>query len=139
MKIGLYQHGSTPADGVAEALAERDQKVAFRNALYFNGNELEKFETVVVDEGKNSDAIREAYEADGVTVLALARFLDGEAGSVSSNSTEEAVSDTDGSSKADVTEAGEAGAEPAAKPKGKKKATFDPDAKPKGKKPKKQG
>ncbi|WP_322884168.1 hypothetical protein U8C35_06455 [Sinorhizobium medicae] len=77
MKIGFYQHGSVSAEGVADAISALGVKVAFRNANYFNERETEKFDRVVVDEGKNTDAIRTAYGVAGVEVVGLDAFLKG--------------------------------------------------------------
>lgn len=75
MKIGFYQHGSTTEAGVAEAISALGVKVNFRNALYFNERETEKFDRVVVDEGKNTDAVRTAYKAAGVSVSTVDEFI----------------------------------------------------------------
>lgn len=76
MKIGFYQHGSVASKVVAAAVASCGVKVALRNAFYFNERETEKFDVVVVDEGKNSGAVTAAYTGVNVPVWTEAEFLE---------------------------------------------------------------
>lgn len=76
MRIGFYQHGSVMDAGVAAVISAMGLKVQPRNALYFNERETEKFDRVVVDDGKNTAAITDAYGEAGVEVVTLNAFLD---------------------------------------------------------------
>lgn len=75
MRIGFYQHGAVPAPEVAEHVSASANEVCFRNARYFDERDVEKFDAVVVDEGENSEAIRELYESAGLEILTVEDYL----------------------------------------------------------------
>lgn len=77
MKIGFYQHSSVTLAEVAAAVAALGVKVSYRNALYFNERETEKFDRVIVDEGKNTEAIVAAYTAAKVPLVPYAEVAKG--------------------------------------------------------------
>lgn len=70
VKVGFYHHGALPSEKDRKALAGIN--VSGRNAERFNPKELENFDTVVVDDGPNTKAIKSAY---GVRAVSIADFV----------------------------------------------------------------
>jgi hypothetical protein len=126
MKTGIYQHGAVTEPEVAEAISALGVPVAYRNALYFNERETEKFGRVVVDEGQNTDRIRTAYALADVEVVPLAAFLKEKAA-------KPAPAPAPAAPAAPAPVTAPAALKPAAK--APKAAAFNPDAPRSGKKP----
>ncbi len=137
MRNGFYQHNSVTETEVAEAISATGEKVVARNANYFNGNELEKFERVIVDDGQNTDAIKAAYKEAGVEVVSLDQFLaKGKKPASASAAKAPAVESTS----ADAEKASDQDKSPSDAKSDKPVAAFNPDAPRTGKKAaKKQG
>lgn len=64
----FYHHGPVATPAIAAALKEIDTKVPCRNADYFDQSGTEDCTHVVVDEGKNTEAIKKAYAAKDIPV-----------------------------------------------------------------------
>lgn len=78
MKIGFFHHGACPSEDVAVKLAAMRVAISGRNATQFSASDGERFDEVLVDDGGNTAAIREFYEAQGVPVYPIQEFLNGE-------------------------------------------------------------
>lgn len=70
-KLVVYHHGTVPSEAVAKEIKKLGVKVPCRNALRFDGPE--KFDTVVIDQGTNTDRIKAAYEAQKAKVQVLGK------------------------------------------------------------------